>query len=119
MSWVKFVSLKIASMPSQSSGMSNKLGSWPVGEVSVEIVPHSSFRATSDREKCSASMKVRLWSEVSAMWMKKVQRTRVRPARTTWLTDEDDGVFVRTTPLTLCDVLSHNAQCNKHGKIRV
>ena len=50
------------------------------------------------------------------MWMKKVQKTRVRPVRTTWLTDEDDGVFVRTTPLTLCDVLSHNAQCNKHGK---
>ena len=33
-------------MPSQSSGMSNKLGSWPVGEVSFAIVPHSSFRAT-------------------------------------------------------------------------
>ena len=53
------------------------------------------------------------------MWMKKVWRTRVGLAKTTWLTDEDDGVFVRTTPLTLCDVLSHSVQCNKHGKIRV
>ena len=61
--------------------------------------------------KCSASMKAKLWREVSAMWMNELQRKRVRPAKTTWLTDEDDGVLVRTTPLTLCDVLSHSAQC--------